>query len=293
MRDTILVPADRLACAQVWGGNDVADLTVEVPGLLGWVHSRPLYPAATGGDVYYLAVCSKGLLSRIVLADVAGHGQVVSTTALTLRNLLRKHMNAADQSVLMQEMNEAFGRGNDPTGVQYATAAVLGYFCTTGELIFTNAGHPPPLWYHAMEKAWHWLRDETPCREARVESVPLGLISGTGYLQSAVRLRPGDFLVLYTDGITESTNEAGLELGYHGILGLAESLLLETGTSSSTVGQALLSAVRDFRGRSPVLDDESMLVLQQTMDNQVSSASQSIESIESEPRTYQQDRAQI
>src|SRR5271163_3065093 len=245
MTDAILLPAHRLACAQVWGGNNIADLTVEVPGLLGWVHSRPLYPAATGGDVYYLGVCSQGLLSRIVLAAVTGHGQVVSATALTLRNLLRKHMNAVDRSVLMQEMNEAFGRGDDPKEVQYATAAVIGYFCTTGELIFTNAG-PPPLRYHAREKSWHWLRDETPYRETRVEGVPLGLIPGTDYLQSAVRLGPGDFLVLYTDGLTESTNEAGSELGYHGMLGLAESLLLQSGTTSSAMGQALLSAVKDF-----------------------------------------------
>src|SRR5271163_3059395 len=284
MTDAILLPAHRLACAQVWGGNNIADLTVEVPGLMGWVHSRPLYPAATGGDVYYLGVCSKGLLSRVVLADVAGHGQVVSATALTLRNLLRKHMDAVDQSVLMQEMNEAFRREDDPKEVQYATAAVLGYCCTTGELIFTNAGHPPPLWYHATEKTWHWLRDETPYRETRVEGVPLGLIPGTDYLQSAVRLGPGDFLVLYTDGLTESTNEAGLELGYHGILGLAESLLLKTETSSSAMGQALLSAVRNFRGRSPVLDDESMVVLQQTMDNKAPYASQSIAS---ELRAYE------
>jgi hypothetical protein len=79
---------------------------------------------------------------RIVLADVAGPGQVVSATALTLRNLLRKHhMDAVDQSLLMQEMNEAFRREDDPKEVQYAIAAVLGY-CATGELIFTNAGHP-------------------------------------------------------------------------------------------------------------------------------------------------------
>jgi hypothetical protein len=89
MTDTILLPAHRLACAQIWGGDNIADLTVEVPGLLGWVRSRPLYPAATGGDMYYLGVGSQGLLSRIVLADVAGQGQVVSATALTLHNLLR------------------------------------------------------------------------------------------------------------------------------------------------------------------------------------------------------------
>ena len=71
-----------------------------------------------------------------------------------------------------------------------------------------------------------------------MEGVPLGLIPGTDYLQSAVRLGPGDFLVLYTDGLTESTNEPGLELGYHGILSFAVSLPLKTETSSSAIGQA-------------------------------------------------------
>jgi phosphoserine phosphatase RsbU/P len=246
---------------------------MKVPGFIGWVHSRPLDPATTGGDVYYLAVCSKGLLSRIVLADVAGHGQGVSATAATLRNLLRKHMNALDQSVLMQEMNEAFRRDDDLEDVQYATAVVLGYFCKTGDLIFTNAGHPPPLWYHAAEKTWDWLHYETPYRQTRVEGVPLGLIPGTEYLQSAVRLGPGDLLVLYTDGISESTSEAGAELGYDGILQLAKSLPLQTATPPSAVGRALLSAVSDFRGGSLIFDDESLVVLQQTVDDMESVAS--------------------
>lgn len=71
----------RLACSEVWGGNNVADQAVDVPGLRVWVHSKPLEPATFGGDVYYLSVCFKGLLSRVSLADVAGHGQLTSKTA--------------------------------------------------------------------------------------------------------------------------------------------------------------------------------------------------------------------
>jgi sigma-B regulation protein RsbU (phosphoserine phosphatase) len=260
------VPVHRLVCSEVWGGNNIVDLTVEVPGFTGWVYSRPLHPAITGGDVYYLVVCSKGLLSRIVLADVAGHGQSVSATAATLRELLRKHMNALDQSVLMQEINEAFRRQDDPDDVQYATAAVFGYFWKTGELIFTNAGHPRALWYHAAEKAWDWLHDETLYKQSSVEGVPLGLIAGTEYLQSAVCLGQDDLLVLYTDGISESTNQAGKELGYDGLLRLAKSLPLQTVNSPGAAGQALLLAVRDFRGGSPIFDDESLIVLQRTED---------------------------
>lgn len=144
-------PAYRIACAEVWGGNTKVDELVDLPGLAGIINSIPLEPAINGGDVYYLSVCDKGLLSRIVLADVAGHGEAVSKIAITLRNLLRKYMNSLDQSGLMQDINEAFGSGDRET-FQYATAAVLGYFIKTGELFFAMAGHPPALWYHAKQK---------------------------------------------------------------------------------------------------------------------------------------------
>ncbi len=266
-----------LICTEVWGGNTVVELTLEVPGFIAWLNSRPLQPATSGGDVYYLAVCSKGLLSRIVLADVAGHGQAVSATAATLRHLLHKHMNALDQGVLMREMNEAFRRDDDPPDVQYATAAVFGYFCKTGELVFTNAGHPSALWYHAAEETWDWLHDGTPYRQTAMDGVPLGLIPGTEYLQSAVRLGEGDLLVLYTDGISESTNEEGEELGYDGLLRLARILPSQTFKSPRAAGQALLSAVNAFRGACPDSDDQSLVVLQQTSSNMASYAAASID----------------
>jgi hypothetical protein len=75
---------------------------------------------------------------------MAGTGQAVSATAATLRNLLRKHMNTLEQSVLPRDesMNETFCREDDREKVQYATAAVFGNFRKTRDLIFTNAGHP-------------------------------------------------------------------------------------------------------------------------------------------------------
>jgi hypothetical protein len=73
--DRVLV--HRMVCSEVWGGNNIVDLTVEVPGFVGWVYSRPLYPATTGGDVYYLVLCSRGWLSRIVLRMVRRSPQTV------------------------------------------------------------------------------------------------------------------------------------------------------------------------------------------------------------------------
>jgi len=105
---------------------------------------------------------------------VAGHGQAVSATAATLRNLLRKHMNTLDQSVLLQEMNEAFCREDDREKVQYGTAGVFSNFRKTRDLIFTNAGHPFALWHDATENTWDWLDNRTPYRQTTVEVIPLG-----------------------------------------------------------------------------------------------------------------------
>jgi sigma-B regulation protein RsbU (phosphoserine phosphatase) len=251
--------AYRMSCMELWGGNTSVETSVALPGLSGWVHSKPVEPAILGGDVYYLSVCSAGLLSRIVLADVAGHGQEVGGAAVTLRDLLRQHVNAFDQSELMRGINDSFGSGSDES-VQYATAAVLGYYCETRQLIFGNAGHPPVLWYRAAQQTWEWLHEETPHAETAVEGLPLGLIAGTEYTQTAVRLGPGDLILIYTDGVTESVNDVSVELGYNGLLALARSLPVH---EPAKVGPALLAALARFRGASQPFDDLSVIVLQE------------------------------
>lgn len=139
-------------------------------------------------------MCSAGLLSRIVLPDVAGHGQAIGGAAVSLRDLLRHHVNAFDQSELTRGINDAFGSGSDGE-VQYTTTAVLGYCCETGQLIFANAGHPPVLWYRKAEQRWEWLHEETPHAEKIVRGLPLGLIAGRNYRQNAVRLGIGDLIL--------------------------------------------------------------------------------------------------
>ncbi|MGO9436584.1 MAG: SpoIIE family protein phosphatase [Terracidiphilus sp.] len=67
-----------------------------------------------------------------------------------------------------------------------------------------------------MENTWDWLDEKTANRQTTVEGISLGLIRGTQYSQNAVPLGHGDLLILHTDGISESTNEAAEERGYEG-----------------------------------------------------------------------------
>ena len=86
----------------------------------------------------------------------------------------------------------------------------------------------------------------------------MGLIPGTDYRQTVVSLKPGDLLVLYTDGITEAENGAGQDLGRDQLLEWARQAPAD---SAKAVGEALLQRLQSFRdgGRN---DDETLLVLQ-------------------------------
>ena len=246
----------QLACMEVWGGNPQVDSEFELPGLSGWIHSAPLGPGTGGGDVYYLSVCDKGLLSRIVLADVEGHGQAVSSVAETFHELVRKYINVWDQSDFARELNRSFPRGS--ACVNFATMLVLGFYTARGQLLVTNAGHYPPLWYRAREGRWEWMSDRGPRSLSAIADIPLGLISGTEYRQSGFQLEDGDLLVLYTDGITESRNPSDDELGYEGLMRAASGVPV---TSPAETGQALLEAVEAFEGGRPANDDRTLLVL--------------------------------
>ena len=245
----------RLACFELWGGNGNVAHPIELPGLLGWICCTPFGHAMGGGDVHYVSVCSKGQVSRIALADVAGHGESASSVAERLRRVLQQHSDNWDQSALMGELNEAFQR--DATGVQFATAVVLGFYFGSGELLFTNAGHLPLLWHHAED----WLEERTPHAKA-VAGLPLGLISGTAYAQTAVELSRGDLLLLYTDGITDSRNESGEQLGQEGLLALVRGLPVDSPEGPVAFGHALGARLKRFRGGAAQRDDETLVVLQ-------------------------------
>ena len=248
--------AQRMACLEIRGGNERASYSIDRPGMAAWVSCRPLTPATRGGDLHYLSVCSQGFVSRITVADVAGHGELVSSIAERLRDVLRKHSDAWDQSDVVRDLNDSFLAGAE--GLQYATAIVLGYYSATGELLFTNAGHLPPLWYHAADGNWTLMHDSTPYSK-EIADLPLGMIPGTPYTQTAVQIEPGDLIVLYTDGVTDSTDDSGAHLDQHGLLALARRI---PRGSASEAGRGLIESLDAFRGAAPPNDDETVVVLE-------------------------------
>lgn len=211
----------QMACMEVWGGSQLTDRTVEFSGLDAWVYSRPYAEAPRGGDVVYVSSCATGRITRLLLADVAGHGADVASTAADLRLLMRRFVNTLDQTELVRRLNKRF------TALQrdavFATAIVTTFFAPTGRLVISNAGHPRPFVYRAGRGEWQLLQNDDIAREKGPRNLPLGILSLSEYDQLDVELSEGDCLLVYTDAFTEAQDASGDVLGedgFHRILTL-------------------------------------------------------------------------
>lgn len=253
-----------LQCMEVWGGNQAVDNGVTMPGLDAWVIARPHMGDASGGDVHYLSSCATGRITRLMIADVSGHGQSASATATSLRTLMRKFINQVDQRRAVQFLNHEFSR--QETSGRFATAILGTFWGPTNTLTMCNAGHPRPIWYRARTGRWDVL---VPAAH-RAESddpvdVPLGVIDSTTYRQVEVDLKPGDLVLLYTDSLVEARLPTGKLLGEAGLVealnrvGIADpqtlipSLLAEFARLQAVINDDLTALLLRPNGLTPPL----------------------------------------
>lgn len=244
-----------LHCMEIWGGNQAADRSVSTPGLDLWVYSQPYEGAEGGGDVHYVSLCGGGSITRLLLADVSGHGAPVAGLAASLRELMRANINSPDQTRLVRALNRQFGELAKPSG--FATALVATYLTRGDGLTVCNAGHPRPLWYRAAAGAWSFLTHEGgPAGE--VADLPLGIVEETAYTELVVPLGRGDLVLFYTDALTEAENAGGEQIGEAGLLGLVRRL---DAADPAGMTAALLAGLQDYGGGKAAADDVTFILL--------------------------------
>lgn len=256
----------QIACMEVWGGNGPARTPITMPGNDVFVACEPWNGDRAGGDIYSMSNCVAGNITRFVLADIAGHGEASDELAVSLRRLMRKHINTADQTALARALNREFGELS--TTGRFATALIATYFAPTDHLIVCSAGHPPPLWYRAAERRWVLLSAEvvagaaaTSAEQIGVPNLPLGILDPINYEQFAVPLGAGDVVVMYTDALMEAGGVDGAQLGTRGLLALCDGLEEHT---PERIAEGLLSRVKGATGGAPLDDDATVLVLRHT-----------------------------
>lgn len=243
-----------MQCMEVWGGNQPVDCGVVMSGLDAWVYCKPYGASSGGGDVYYVSSCATGRITRLLVADVSGHGSAVSELAGHLRGMMRRYVNYLDQSRFVGEMNRQFA-SQSKLG-NFATAVVTTFFAPTNHLSLCNAGHPPPLLYRAASHAWSFLEPKPAANEC-IGNIPLGIEDACSYDQFDVRLKVGDLVICYTDCLPESKNQDGEYLGQDGLLKIAQSIEV---TDPAAVIPALLKGISDCCNGNLDADDVTMLL---------------------------------
>lgn len=210
-----------IVCNEVWGGNRATTAALNLPGLRGSVFALPHENAASGGDVHYVSSCGTGRVTRVILADVSGHGTDASDMAVVLRSLMRRYLNHIAPQELAGEVNANLLDSGASDG-RFATAVIVTYFAPIGELTLCNAGHPPPMIHRQRASAWQSLNQAVP--EKGVINLPLGIEKDSGYQALECRLNPGDVLLLYTDALTEATDREEALLGGGGLIAILNEL---------------------------------------------------------------------
>ena len=246
--------SEKMQCMEVWGGNRSTWSQFSVPGLDLWIHSEPYLSNNEGGDVYYLSSCASGRITRMLLADVSGHGASVAPVAIELRDLMRKNINFVSQSRLVKSLNDEFESISEEGA--FATALVSTFFSPTRTLSLCNAGHPMPVIRRAS--IGRWERCDTGLSETPMRNMPIGIFNAADYRSGKLVLSPGDMVLSYTDSLSESQKENGELISPQDVCDLLQDI---DATQPELIVPALLNRIRGLNAANLSSDDTTVMLL--------------------------------
>lgn len=245
---------EKMRCMEVWGGNRSTWSQFSVPGLDLWIHSEPYRSNNEGGDVYYLSSCASGRITRMLLADVSGHGASVAPVAIELRDLMRKNINFVSQSHLVKSLNDEFESISEEGA--FATALVSTFFSPTRTLSLCNAGHPMPVIRRVSTGRWE--RCDTGLSETPMRNMPIGIFNAADYRSGKLVLSPGDMVLSYTDSLSESQKENGELISPEGVCDLLQDIDV---MYPELIVPALLAKIRGLNSLNLSADDTTVMLL--------------------------------
>ncbi len=146
------------------------------------------------GD-FLVADLREGRWLEMALVDVCGKGTTVGPQALQFAGALGGLIGALPPADLMAAANNFLLRQESDESL--ATAVHIKVDLVTGDYTITSAGHPPALHWHLGERGWS-------IDNAR--GMALGVIEEADFTPSRGRLRPGEALMFYTDGVIETSD---------------------------------------------------------------------------------------
>ena len=225
----------------------------EVPGLRLHAVCKPA--RVVSGD-YYDFLPLGGSRVGLVVGDISGKG--ISAALLM----------ASVQSALHAQFYDGHAPGNLSEAAPISSAGVVGrlnrqlfastpaekyatffyavYDGETRRLIYTNAGHPPPYYFH-RGKINRLVEGGTV----------VGLFEAAIYEQAIIQLEPGDMILAFTDGMTEPENNYGEEFGEDRLFDVARRA---SNCAPEELVEVIYRAVSDWTGSPELQDDMTLMV---------------------------------
>lgn len=209
--------------------------------------SFPCYEV--GGD-YFDFIERKDGRHVVALGDVSGKGTGAALLMSSLHAAVRAYITTpASANEIVSQINQ-YIYDNTPSN-RYITFFYSELNPKTHELTFVNAGHNPPLLVRASGQV----------EKLDAGGFPVGIMPFGTYEQSAIGMQPGDVMIVYSDGVTESVNEDGDEFGEERLIDVMRKNLTRT---AAGVRDRIDEALTRFVGKAKSVDDLTMVIVKRT-----------------------------
>jgi len=223
-------------------------LPVELPHYAGWDFAARWEPAfEVAGDFYDLQTNEKNNICAII-ADVSDKGMAAALYMALARTILRATVLNTDRLANAIQMANQLICQDSRSGM-FVTVFYGQLNPATGSFSYVNAGHNPPIHFHA---------DTGRMTRLVRTGMALGVDEGAHFTQKTIQLEPDDFILLYTDGVTEAFNLEEMAFGENR---LEEILTEHVHPDATELVEHIVGQVKHFSGQDHPSDDLTLVVL--------------------------------
>jgi len=219
------------------------EVSPEVAGWDIWLYTKPANDV--GGDLLDFLKLSEDKVC-VSVGDVAGKGLsaalLMAKLQSTIRAIVPDYNSLAELGI---KINKIFCRDSLPR--LFASLIYVELNTQTGRVKILNAGHLPPM-----------IICNNKIEEMETKSPALGLITDAIFNEQIIDLHPQEYLIIYSDGLTEARNEMG---SFYGEDRLKQSLTKTENLSSKNLGEKVLDEVNSFIGKAKAHDDLTIAVV--------------------------------
>jgi len=221
------------------------------PSLKAFQLASAALPARSISGDFYDFVLQDPTILDVLIADVSGKGFPSALMTSSARTLFRHGTEAGkNPSTQLRGINKALYEDCRRTSM-FLTAQLLRLDLDFGTVTYASCGHTEAF-------VWKHLED----RVVRIGStaIPIGIMEDIDIGELAFALLPGDFILLYSDGVTEAASSRGELFGTERLVQHFERLVTQL-TDAQNVASALVNEVRTFSGSQILSDDLTLLAL--------------------------------